>query len=97
MENLKQFTQYLKDSLSASDFENLHLYLGISGYRLTTLLTGQEDWRLEEIKKLATKLNVAPFELIMEFEVGYKYLTGLELKKIGSEQGHNLGWFVHAA
>ncbi len=97
MEHLKQFTEHLKENLSASDFEQLHQYLGIKRYRLTTLLKGQEDWYLEEIKKIATKLETDPFELMREYHIGYKYVSALDLQKIASEQGYELGFLVAAA
>ncbi len=97
MEHLGRFIQYLKDNISASDFESLHEYLGITRYRLTTLLKAQEDWYLKEIKAIAKKLEVSPFSLLMEYKVGYKYITALDLEKIAMEQGYEVGFLMTAA
>lgn len=97
MEHLERFIQYLKENISASDFEHLHDYLGITRYRLTTLLRVQEDWYLEEIKKIAHKLKVSPFDLMMEYKLGYKYISALDLEKLALEQGYEVGFLMTAA
>ena len=96
MEHLKQFSEHLQTALSFAQFQQLHVDLGIKPYRLTTLLTGKEDWQLVEIDKVAMLLGADPLDLILKWKLGRKYIKLQELEGLLLERGLAIS-FVEAA
>ena len=87
MEHLKQFSEHLQTALSFAQFQQLHVHLGIKPYRLTTLLSGKEDWQLVEIDKVAMLLGVDPLDLILQWKLGRKYLKLRDVEGLLLERG----------
>ena len=92
-----KFAQYLKDELSAAQFEVLHETIGITVYRFNKLINGKTDWYLDEIGKVAKELQRDPLELIMEFGVGRQLITMEELDQLAAGQGLEIALVAHAA
>lgn len=96
MEHLKQFSEHLQTVLSFAQFQQLHVDLGIKPYRLTTLLSGKEDWQLVEIERVARLLDVDPLDLILKWKLGRKYLKLREVERLLLERGLEIS-FVEVA
>lgn len=96
MEHLKQFSEHLQTALSFAQFQQLHVHLGIKPYRLTTLLTGKEDWQLVEIDKVAALLGADPLDLILQWKLGRKYLKLQDVEGLLLERGLEIS-FVEVA
>lgn len=97
MEHLQKFAEHLKKELSFMEFKQLPSYLGITLYRFNRLLKGKEDWYLDEISRLAKKLNGDPLDLIQNWGLGRKYITLQDMDQILAERGMEIAFAAHAA
>ncbi len=94
---LTDFALYLKQTLTAMQWANLHRSMKISRNRLTRLFYGQGDWMLDEIAGVAKVLKVDPIDLIQEHGIGTTVLTIQEYNQIAKPHGLEVGLVAHVA
>lgn len=95
--NRAQFITYLKSALTAAEYEALPERIGITPTKMRRLLSGTDDFMMDEIKIIATLLNVSPIFLVTEFGVGAKYITLDEAAEMAQMEGLTLEFSPHPA
>ena len=87
MQHLQVFTDHLRNQLSYKEFQELPSSLNITLHRLNKLLKGKDDWRLEEIGKVAKLLEKNPMDLIEEWRLGHKHISLMEMDELLAGRG----------
>jgi hypothetical protein len=95
--NRAQFNTHLKTVLTAAEYEALPEKVGVTATKMRRLLTGTDDFMMDEIQKLATVLNVSPIFLVTEFGLGAKYITLDEASEMAQMEGLTLEFSPHPA
>lgn len=95
--NTTRFATYLKNNLSAADYEMLPESLGLTRYKFTALIKGNREWLLDEIIKLAKILDEDPWDLIMEHGIGAKLVSIDDMNNLVKEQGLKVGLLMNDA
>lgn len=91
------FWDYVKDNLTANEYENLAEHISCASKRLGWLKSGSTDFHLDAIHKLAKLLKVNPNDLIMDYGLGYKNITLDEMDSLLAMEGEKLGRIAHVA
>jgi hypothetical protein len=87
---LAKFWDWIKTSLNAASFEELQVKLGASNYKWTSLQNGTKDFSQEELNILANFLGISRTQLIEEYGLGLKHLSGLDIMDIAMAEGVQL-------
>lgn len=93
----QKFWAYLKDNLTASEYENLADLIGCGQKRLTRIENGSEDFLLEELKKLSVLLNVPVLDLINDYKLGRSKLYVSEMDELAAAEGMEVGLLMRVA
>ncbi len=78
---IMNITSFIKERITAADFDRFHELMEITKTRQTHILTDPTRMTTEEIMRLAKVIAVAPYEL-MQFECGERKITPAESKEI---------------
>lgn len=97
MSKRKSFEQFVKQSLTAEQFENLAMEMKMSNTKIRRLLSGTDDFMLDEISSIARVLSVTPTYLIVEYGLGSKNITLDEATELGRLEGLSLEFLPHVA
>jgi hypothetical protein len=87
---LAKFWKTIKQDLSAAQFDQLQVKLGASNYKWTSLQNGTKDFSQEELNILANFLGISRTQLIEEYGLGLKHLSGLDIMDIAMAEGVQL-------
>ena len=82
MKQTQTFYQYVLNTLSAANFNNLPAQLDLSARMTTMRLREPSKMTKEMIEKLAPLLGRSTKELIEEYQLGYGVLTVTEYKTL---------------
>lgn len=93
----ERFWAFAKEQISVETWERLHTTLGVSKYRLNSLINGTTDFYPVEIPPMANVLGLKPIELIMQWGVGRKYVTLDIMDELAKEEGLEVGLLAHSA
>lgn len=81
---------FIKQRVTAEQWDRLHEDLGMNRYRLTWLLTNRGKWRAPEIAKLGYLTGVEPIELVLQYGFGWKELRIDEVSQIAALGAYDL-------
>lgn len=95
--DIQGFFEAIKAKMTAVDYERLHEILGISKYRLTTLIKGTVPFRKKELLTIGEFINIDITEYIMTYGVGKDVFTLQDMNQLLHPQGMELGIVSHAA
>lgn len=93
----EKFWAFAKEQINVETWESLHHILGVSKYRLNSLINGTADFYPTEIGPMAKVLGLKPIELIMQYGVGRKYMTLDLMDELAKEEGLEVGLLAHSA
>ncbi|MEZ4991866.1 MAG: helix-turn-helix transcriptional regulator [Saprospiraceae bacterium] len=93
----EKFWTYLKDNLTASEYENLADHIGCGQKRLTRIENGSEDFLLAELKKLSHLLHVPVLDLINDYKLGRSKLYVSEMDELAAAEGMEVGLLTRVA
>lgn len=84
------FWHFLKNTLTAHQYEQLAGHIGCGPKRLTRIEKGSTDFILEEVVALAQLLELLPTELIMQHHVGEQKITLAQARLLAAKEGKEL-------
>lgn len=87
---MNNFWDFLKNTLTAHEYENLAESINCGPKRLTRIENGTTDFRLPEILKLAEVMNIPADELIMLHGVGKKNISLEDMDDMLALEGREL-------
>lgn len=93
----ERFWEFLKDNLTANEYENLAQLIGCGQKRLTRIENGSEDFLPEELNKLSLLLNVPVLELITDYKIGRSKIYLSEMDALAAAEGLEVGTFARVA
>ena len=76
------FWQYIKDNVSATEWDNLTIILSCSPKRLTRLKSGKSDFSIAEVETLAKLVSRDPVDFAHQWRLGYKTSTVQEMQDL---------------
>ena len=91
------FWNYVKDNLSAREYEELPELIGCAPKRLAWIKSGNTDFDLGEIRRIAKLLHRNPRDLIMEYGIGQSNITIKEMNQLAAMDGMEVGLIAHVA
>lgn len=84
------FWHFLKNTLTANQYEHLAGHIGCGPKRLTRIEKGSTDFVLEEVVALAQLLELFPTDLIMQHHVGEHKITLAQARQLAAKEGKEL-------
>lgn len=93
----KKFWDFLKDNLTANEYENLAELIGCGQKRLTRIENGSEDFILAELKGLSNLLHIPVLDLINDHKVGRSKLYVSEMDQLAAAEGLEVGLLAHVS
>ena len=81
----KAFEQFLKEKLTANQYEELPAYVGVSHIWWPRLLNQPNGMRLEVIRKIAEYIGQQPYQLVKEYGLGIDSMTAGDMLQLQAE------------
>ncbi len=81
----KAFEQFLKEKLTANQYEELPDYVGVSHIWWPRLLNQPNGMRLEVIRKIAEYIGQQPYQLVKEYGLGIDSMSAGDILQLQAE------------
>ena len=88
-QKVSDFEDYLKTNLSAKEYEVITEKMSLSSHRWTRILKNPQLMTVKEVEMIADILGKNPYELIQNFNLGYKVITLSQMATIENNYKHN--------
>lgn len=92
-----EFQAFLKRTLSAEFYEQIPERLNITKAKWSRLLSGTDDFTVEELIQLAEVIDANPLDLIQEYHLGASMITIDQASRLGVQSGLSLEYVPHVA
>ena len=84
--------RFIKQRITAEQWDTLPNDLGMSQYRLTWLCNNRNKWRAEEVAKLGFIIGIEPIELILQYGFGWQEIRIDEAAQVAALSAYDLSY-----